>query len=206
MRAGGSMKLYYVPKTRATRPRWVLEELGIPYDLVRLDPGKGGTRTPEHLERHPLGHVPVLEDRGHFIFESGAICLHLADLFPEKRLLPPIGSVERGHAYQWVLFAMAELEPPLVVLSAEAKKPDAERNDAVVTTARARFHQAAEVLEAVLRDRKYLVGDAFGVADVMIGATLAWARGMRLIDAMPALDGYLSRLRERPAWMRALAD
>jgi len=200
------MKLYYVPKTRASRPRWVLEELGVPYDLVRLVPGPGGTRTHEHLGRHPLGHVPVLEDRGTFIFESGAICLHLADLFPEKRLLPPPGSVERAQAYQWVLFSMTEMEPPLVALSAEAKKPDAERNDAVVTAARLRFHQAAQVLEAVLRDRKYLVGDAFGVADVMVGATLAWARGMRLVDAMPALEGYLGRLRERPAWGRALAD
>jgi glutathione S-transferase len=200
------MKLYYVPKTRATRPRWVLEELGVPYDLVRLDPAKGGTRTQEHLGRHPLGHVPVLEDRGHFIFESGAICLHLADLFPEKRLLPPPGSVDRGHAYQWVIFAMAEMEPPLVVLSAQAKKPDAERDDAVVAEARERFRKAADVLEAVLRDRKYLVGDAFGVADVMVGATLAWARAMRLVDALPSVEGYLSRLRERPAWQRALAD
>jgi glutathione S-transferase len=200
------MKLYYVPKTRATRPRWLLEELGVPYDLVRLDPAKGGTRSPEHLGRHPLGHVPVLEDRGTFLFESGAICLYLADLFPEKRLLPPPGTVERGLAYQWVLFAMAEMEPPLVVLSAEAKKASAERDAGTATSARERFRKAAEVLEAVLRDRKFLVGDAFGVADVMVGATLAWALAMRLVDALPAVEGYLSRLRERPAWQRALAD
>ena len=200
------MKLYYVPKTRASRPRWVLEEVGVPYDLVRLEPGPGGTRNSEHMARHPLGHVPVLEDRGQYIFESGAICLHLADLFPEKRLLPPLGTVDRGHAYQWVLFSMAEMEPPLIVLSAEAKKPDAERSAAVVSEARERFRKAALVLEAVLRDRKYLVGDAFGVADVMVGATLAWARAMRLVDALPSLEGYLSQLRERPAWQRALAN
>jgi glutathione S-transferase len=200
------MKLYYVPKTRASRPRWVLEEVGVPYDLVRLEPGTGGTRSPEHLERHPLGHVPVLEDRGQYIFESGAICLHLADLFPEKRLLPPLGTVDRAHAYQWVLFSMAEMEPPLIALSAEARKPDAERSAAVMSEARERFRKTALILEAVLRDRKYLVGDAFGVADVMVGATLAWARAMRLVDALPSLEGYLLRLRERPAWQRALAD
>ena len=200
------MKLYYVPKTRASRPRWVLEEVGVPYDLVRLQPGSGGTRAPEHMARHPLGHVPVLEDRGQFVFESGAICLHLADLFPEKRLLPAPGTVDRAHAYQWVLFSVSEMEPPLIVLSAETKKPDAERSASVVTEAQERFRKTALVLEAVLRDRKYLVGDAFGVADVMVGATLAWARAMRLIDALPSLEGYLSRLRERPAWKRALAD
>ena len=195
-----------MPKTRASRPRWVLEEVGVPYDLVRLEPGPGGTRSPEHLERHPLGHVPVLEDRGQYIFESGAICLHLADLFPEKRLLPPLGTVDRAHAYQWVLFSMAEMEPPLIALSAEARKPDAERSAAVMSEARERFRKTALILEAVLRDRKYLVGDAFGVADVMVGATLAWARAMRLVDALPSLEGYLLRLRERPAWQRALAD
>jgi glutathione S-transferase len=200
------MKLYYVPKTRASRPRWVLEEVGVPYDLVRLEPGPGGTRGPEHLARHPLGHVPVLEDRGQYIFESGAICLHIADLFPEKRLLPPPGTVDRGHAYQWVLFAMAEMEPPIISLSAEAKKPDAERSAAVMSEARERFRKTALILEAVLRDRKYLVGDAFGVADVMVGATLAWARALRLVDALPSLEGYLLQLRERPAWKRALAD
>jgi glutathione S-transferase len=148
----------------------------------------------------------VLEDRGQSIFESGAICLHLADLFPEKRLLPPLGTLDRAHAYQWVLFSMAEMEPPLIALSAEAKKPDVERSASLVTEARERFRKTALILEAVLRDRKYLVGDTFSVADVMVGATLAWARAMRLVDALPSLEEYLSRLRERPAWQRALAD
>lgn len=200
------MKLYYVPKTRASRPRWVLEELGIPYDLVRLEPGEKGTRSPEHLSRHPLGHVPVLEDRGQFVFESGAICMHLADLFPEKRLLPPPGTVERAHAYQWVLFAMTELEPPLVALSAEAKKPDGERSAAAVAAARERFAVAARALEAALSGRRFLGGESFGVADVMVGATLAWARGLRLLEGVPGVEAYLARLRERPAWQRAIAD
>jgi len=200
------MKLYYVPKTRASRPRWVLEELGVPYELVRLDPARAETRSAEHLERHPLGHVPVLEDRGQGIFESGAICLHLADLFPEKRLLPPPGSVERGLAYQWVLFSMTEMEPPLIALSAEARKPEAERDTAATAQARDRFRKAADVLEVALRNRQFLLGDGFGVADVMVGGTLAWAKGFKLLDGLPSVEAYLARLRERPAWQRATAD
>jgi glutathione S-transferase len=200
------MKLYYVPKTRASRPRWVLEELGVPYDLVRLDPARAETRSAEHLERHPLGHVPVLEDRGQAIFESGAICLHLADLFPEKRLLPPLGSVERGLAYQWVLFSMTEMEPPLIGLSTEARKPEAERDAAAAAQARDRFRKAADVLEVALRNRQFLLGDGFGVADVMVGGTLAWAKGFKLLDGLPSVEAYLARLRERPAWKRATAD
>jgi glutathione S-transferase len=200
------MKLYYVPKTRASRPRWVLEELGVPYDLVRLDPAKAETRSAEHLALHPLGHVPVLEDRGQAIFESGAICLHLADLFPEKRLLPPPGSVERGLAYQWVLFSMTEMEPPLIGLSTEARKPEVERDTAATARARDVFRKAANVLEVPLRNRKFLLGDGFGVADVMVGGTLAWAKGLKLLDGLPSVEAYLARLRERPAWQRATAD
>ncbi len=200
------MKLYYVPKTRASRPRWVLEELGVPYELVRLKPGPEGTRAAEHLARHPLGHVPVLEDRGTFVFESGAICMHLADLFPEKRLLPPPGSVERALAYQWVLFAMSEMEPPLVALLGEAKKPEAERSPAVAAEARAAFGKTIAALEKALAGRTFLLGDAFSVAAVMVGATLAWGRAMKAMDASPAVDAYLARLRDRPAWQRAIAD
>ena len=200
------MKLYYVPKTRATRPRWVLEELGVPYDLVRLDPAKAETRNAEHLGRHPLGHVPVLEDRGQFVFESGAICMHLADLFPEKRLLPPPGSVERGLAYQWVLFAMAEMEPPLVTLFGEAKKPEAERSAAVAAQAKAAFGKTLAALEKAVAGRTFLLGDAFSVADVMVGATLAWGKAMKAMEGAPAVEAYLARLRERPAWQRAIAD
>jgi glutathione S-transferase len=200
------MKLYYVPKTRATRPRWVLEELGVPYELVRLEPGPAGTRAPEHFARHPLGHVPVLEDRGHLVFESGAICMHLADLFPEKRLLPPPGSVERAEAYQWVLYAATEMEPPLSALSAEARKAEEERDPAVAAAARQRFQQAAEPLEKALGARNWLVGESFSIADVMVGATLAWGRSFRLPDGLPAVEAYLARLRARPAWRRALAD
>ncbi len=200
------LKLYYVPKTRATRPRWVLEELGVPYDLVRLEPGPAGTRGEDHLTRHPLGHVPVLEDRGQFIFESGAICMHLADLFPDKRLLPPPGSVDRALAYQWVLFAMSEMEPPLVAGYEQSKKPEAERSTAAVAAAKEAFGQTVATLEKALAGRKYLLGDSFSVADVMVGATLAWGRAMKLMPGAPAVDAYLARLRERPAWQRALAD
>jgi glutathione S-transferase len=114
--------------------------------------------------------------------------------------------VERGLAYQWVLYAMTEMEPPLVALSAEAKKPEAERSPAAAAEARERFAKAVKVLEGVLQGRSFLLGEGFTVADVMVGATLAWARGLRLLDGAPGVEAYLGRLRERPAWKRALAD
>ena len=200
------MKLYYVPRTRAWRPRGMLEELGVPYELVRLDPSKGETRTAEHLARQPLGHVPALEDGPVRMFESAGICLYLAERFPEKGFLPPLATPGRAATYQWLFYAMTELEPPCVALSAEKKKPEAERNAAAVEDAKARFKKAAGALEPVLSGGEYLLGPALAVADVVTGAVLAWARALGALEGLPATEAYLARLKERPAWKRALAD
>src|SRR5947207_15156799 len=102
----GMLKLFYVPQTRSFRPRWLLEELGVPYELVKMTAAQ--TKTPEYLAVHPLGKVPALQDDGVTIFESAAIIAHLADKFG---LAPKAGTAQRGLYYQWIIFAMATLEP-----------------------------------------------------------------------------------------------
>src|ERR1700729_2205366 len=101
-----------MPRTRSSRVLWLLAEIDAPYELVKLAPEE--RKSPEHLARHPLGRVPALElDDGTVVFESAAICLQLADLHPDAGLIPPLGSSGRALVYQWVLFAMTELEAPL---------------------------------------------------------------------------------------------
>lgn len=200
------MKLFYVSKTRSVRPRWVLEELGVPYQLVRLDPSKGETRAAEHLARQPLGHVPALEDGDVRMFESAAICLYLAEKYPEKGLLPPPGTPARAATYQWLFYAMTELEPPCSAVSAERRKPEAERSARVADEARARFRKAAAALEPVLARSPFLLGASFTVADAVVGAVLAWGHAQGPLEGLPATEAYLARLRERPAWRRATAD
>ena len=107
------IKLFYIPQTRSGRVRWCLEELGVPYELVRLE--FSDRKTPEHLARHPLGRVPVIEDEEGCVFESAGICLALADQHPEGGLMPPAASPARARAYQWTLFGMTELEPPAFI-------------------------------------------------------------------------------------------
>src|SRR5881227_560918 len=105
-------RLYYMPRTRSIRVLWMLEEIGKEYDLTQIAGAE--RRSAEHLRRHPLGRVPALElGDGTTMFESAAICLQLADLNPGAGLIPPLGSSERALVYQWVIFAMAELEAPL---------------------------------------------------------------------------------------------
>jgi glutathione S-transferase len=200
------MKLYYVPRTRASRPRWLLEELGVPYELVRLDPTKGETRTPEHLARHPLGHVPVLEDGDLRLFESGAICLYLADRFQDRGLLPPSGSPTRALCYQWIFYALTEIEPPFAAVGAQLRKPEAERDLRVIAVESERMAKAVAQLEPALAKGPFLIGSTFSVADVIVGSMLAFARFRNVLPARPAFDAYLERIHQRPAFQRASAD
>jgi glutathione S-transferase len=184
---------------RPLRAAWVLEELGEPYELTVMTREEG--RAEEHRARHPLGRVPVLEDDDGFIFESAAICLHLADMHPDAGLLPPPGTHDRALAYQWTIFAPAELEGPLIEAAMWAER-DPER----AATGRRRFDKAAGAVSDALDGNEYLVGRRFTVADVLVGTALGFTSRAGFADELPAnVKDYLERLRQRPAYERALA-
>jgi glutathione S-transferase len=154
----------------------------------------------QHLARHPLGRVPVLEDREGFVFESAAICMHLADLFPDGGLMPPLGTHERALAYQWAIFAPSELEPSLVEAAIYGQSQP-ER----AAKARDRYAKAAEAVAQSLEGRAYLVGERFTIADVLVSSALAFASRAGFPDVLaPAARDYVERLHERPAYQTAL--
>ena len=202
------MKLYYAPKTRATRPRWMLEEIGAPYELVRLNLGAGEHKRPEYLRINPNGTVPALVDGDLALFESAAICQYLADRFPEKRLAPPVGTAARGLYYQWNHYAMAALEPPIVTIFLHTiRRPEPERNAALAAEARERLGSVLDVVERALAGREFILGKDFTAADVMMGSTLGWARMFGMMDdARPNSVAYVTRISARPAFQRASAD
>jgi glutathione S-transferase len=199
------LKLYYVPRTRAVRPRVVLEELGVPYELVRLDPAKGETRTEDHLGRHPLGHVPALEDGNVRVFESAAICLYVAERYGKGRLLPPEGSAGRAEVYQWIAFALSELEAPVSMLAAEGRRPGG-GEDARKKELRERFRTAAQAIANVVSERPFLLGAEPCVADVVVAAVLGSGKFHGALDGIAAAEAFVTRMRERPAWKRAVED
>lgn len=96
------MKLYYIATTRAMRPRWLLEEMELAYELIHVTIAM--TQQPEYRQIHPHGKVPVLVDEDMTIFESAAICAYLADKHPEKGLAPLPGTSARGYYYQWLFY------------------------------------------------------------------------------------------------------
>jgi glutathione S-transferase len=195
------MKLYFFQQSRATRVRWMLEELGAPYELVPVDMTKGEHKHPDYMKVHPMGSLPAIEDNGVPLFESAAILMYLADKYPEKGLAPAVGTPARGEYYQWILFAMTEVEAPLSTIAQHTRfLPEADRSPAVIERSSKRFKAVAAVLEARMKDREYLLGDTFTAADVVLGGVLFLAtRVGQLGDDLPVLKAYSARLLARPA-------
>ncbi|HEX3976900.1 MAG TPA: glutathione S-transferase family protein [Solirubrobacteraceae bacterium] len=191
-------RLYYMPRTRSSRVLWLLEEIGEPYELTEISGAE--RRSAAHLDRHPLGRVPVLVlDDGTPVFESAAICLQLADLHPDAGLTAPLGSTERARVYQWVLFAMTELEGPLFRWIRELGDASTD------SPARQRFADAATALEAALEEGDWLLGAQFTVADVLCASVLSGAHSRQLLADWPGLRAYVERSEARPAYARAAA-
>ena len=188
------MRLYHVRGSRSGRVLWLLEEIGAPYDITLLQ--RGEQRSDEHRKRHPLGRVPVADDGEGFLWESAALCLQIADLHPEAALIPPVGTHERGLVYQWVMYAMAELEPAVV----DTLRSDEEQ---AVQRGRERFAANVVAVEQELDGKEFLVGDRFTVADLVVGGVLAFGARGGLLEGFPRSAAYAERLRERDAWKRA---
>jgi glutathione S-transferase len=139
------------------------------------------------------------------MFESAAICLYLADRFPEKKLAPAPGSPERAAYYQWAVYAMATLEPPMVQYFLHTRiLPEDKRSAAVVEESKKKFGEIARVLTRALSGKEFILGDQFSAADVLIGSMLVWAKPLGLLEEQPVLGAYTARIEARPAYQRAL--
>ena len=163
------MQVYHREHTgRPLRVLWTLEELGQPYEFELMTYEQG--KSEEHLARHPLGRVPVIDDGEGYVFESAAICLQLADLYPEGAMMPPLGTHERALVYQWSVFAPSELEPHVMeaaIFEATPTPSGRPRGGALQQGGRRR--------RTLARRRSYLVGDGLTVADVMVSTALNFA-------------------------------
>lgn len=200
------MRLYYAPRTRAVRVRWLLEELGLPYELERV-----AFVPPAHgffAQATPSGKVPVLEDDGMTMSESGAIVEYIVDRYGGGRLAPRVDSPARGPYLQWLHFAEGTASVPLSTLLWHlVYKGDADQVPTVVADALERGHTTLLVAERALAATDYLPGPAFSAADIQLHFSFAAARVFGVLDDRhPRLLAYLDRLEARPAFQRATAD
>ena len=199
------IKLYHAPLTRSTRVIWLLEELGVPYQLETVDfqPPKVAFE-----QKTPFGKVPAIEDGDVVMFESGAIVEYLLERYGEGRLAPAVGSPLRGAFLQWLHFAEATAFPPIAQLAwHERFAQDAGEHPEIIAKHREWAGISMQVLEDALEGRDYVLGDAFSAADIMLGVTLLSAKYFGVLDErFPRCDAYLTRLLERPGWRTALSS
>lgn len=198
------IKLYHAQLTRSIRIIWLLEELGIPYELATV-----AFKPPRHSfeQDTPSGKFPVLEEDGLVLSESGAILEYLTEKYGKGRLAPPVGSPDRGPYLQWVHFAEATAFPPIGDVARHTMfLPEAERIPQVAADGRARTKNALDVIERRLAGREYLVGGTLSGADVMMGYFLMAARMLGILGAEhPNIAAYWERLAARPGFQKALS-
>ena len=191
--------LYHAPRSRSLRARWLLEEIGAPYEVRLLDLGKGDHKTPGYLALNPMGKVPTVVVDGHPVWESPAIVAHLCDLFPEAGLAPAPGTAERADFYRWLSFATAVMEPAFMDLR-RGDPADPHR------VGWGDFASVKAALASGLEGRDWLIGGAFSGADLLVGGNLAWFMGWapEAFGDIPGVPAYVERVRARPAYRRAV--
>ena len=202
------MELYFIPTTRAVRPRWLLEEMNLDYELITVSMEM--TRQPEYRQLHPHGKVPVLVDNEVTIFESAAICAYLADKYPEKGFAPAIDSPARAYYYQWLFYASITLEAPVeqylfhvVPDLPEKVLPTASQTRVSKEEAGQWFDKVCEPLNQLLKNNDYLVENRFSTADVVVGGVLLWASLLGMLKTESPVKSYVTKLKERSSLQKA---
>ncbi|HTF94186.1 MAG TPA: glutathione S-transferase family protein [Verrucomicrobiae bacterium] len=188
------MKLYFNPQSRAVIAKWMLDECSVPYETVPIDFTKREHKSPEFLKINPAGKLPALVDGDTRVFEGAAICLYLADKFPEANLAPKIGAAERGRYLSLMVYSTSQLEPAMgdFLLKVET----------LAQRGWTDFETTKDVIEGELGDGPYLFGDWFTAADIMIGSMFIWQRIWGAPSGRPKLEAYVDRLLARPKAMK----
>ncbi|MBS2035548.1 glutathione S-transferase family protein [bacterium] len=196
------MKLYYSKQSRATRPRWVMEELGLEYEIVPMNLQAGDQRKPEFKELNPLGQIPVLQDHERVICESGAICLYLADRYRPGTMAPALD--QRGDYYRFCFYVYNTLEHQLIEIFLHTRfLPEDQRKPERVAQAKELLQARLQIIADHLATREFIADGRFTTADVLVGSALDWAHMQGLLGGFPSLVGYVEKLKKRPAYQRA---
>jgi glutathione S-transferase len=193
------------------RPQWLLEELELDYKYIEVDIFKGKGITREYRKIHPYGQVPALEIEdpsntsknasNKVFFESGAICHWLTDQFPEKGLAPALDSPLRPEYEQWMFYAAATLEPPAFNYMLHTQiLPEDKRVKAIADWNEKQYTYIIKILNRLLKDKQYLLGDQFSTADIMVSYLLFWFP--EILKQFSALQDYCERLAKRTAYLK----
>ena len=210
--------VHHLNNSRSQRVLWLLEELGLPYEIRKYERNAQTMLAPPELQKvHPLGKSPVITDGDVTVAESGAIIEYLVERYGNGRLAPAIGTPERLRWRYWMHFAEGSAMPPLLLklifdkvetspmpffVKPIAKAISGKLKAAMVTP---NLTRQLDFMEAELAKSEWFVGDGFSAADVQMSFPIEAAAQRAGLDASrPKLMGYLKRIHARPAYRRAL--
>jgi len=190
------LTFYTNPMSRGRIIRWMLEEVGQPYETVILPWETGAAKAPEYLAINPMGKVPAIRHGEALVTEQVAVYLYLADLFPQAGLTPAIGEPLRGPFLRWLAFYGSSFEPALVDKSQGHAPPPA-------MAPYGDYDTMLATLVAQLERGPYILGERFSAADVLWGTALNWTTMFKLVPELPVIKAYVARTNARPAFVRA---
>ena len=190
------LTFYTNPQSRGQIVRWMLEEIGEPYDTEILEYGSTMKAEP-YLSINPMGKVPAIRHGDTVVTEVAAICLYLADAFPQAGLAPEPSS--RGDYYRWTFFASGPLEAAFSN-KAMGWEPPPERR---AMFGYGHYDVAIDTLEKALTGKQFITGDRFTTADLYVGSQVGFMLDFKLLDPRPVFTDFVARHRERPAYVRA---
>jgi|TARA_B110000444_G_C18607460_1_gene486016 glutathione S-transferase len=199
------LKLHFAPNSRAGRVLWLLEELGLPYELNNMAFHPKDLKSDEHRARHPLGRVPVLEDDGVQIWESGAIIDYILERHKNGGLKPNSDSDNFAKYLQWFHYCEGMVMPSMnTIVVHTIILPEERRDETVLGQAQRLLTRALEPVNEALEGKDYLIGD-FSGADFMLGHSCFMSNNLGCVsDEMINIKAYVQRISERPAFIKAI--
>ncbi|MCP5371631.1 MAG: glutathione S-transferase N-terminal domain-containing protein [Hyphomicrobiales bacterium] len=198
-------RLYYFPGNANLAPHMCLQEIGADYELALVDRAVDGQKDPEYMRLNPAGRIPTLVDGDLVLFESAAICLHLADRHPAAGLAPPLGGAARAHFYKWLMFLTNTIQPDVLGYHyTDRYTTDPAAVPAVKAAFERRLGDWYGIVDAALAEGPYLLGETFSAADLYLFMVARWGRALTAPPGGYAhLGPFLRRLAERPCVVRA---
>jgi glutathione S-transferase len=193
-----TLTFYTNPMSRGQIARWMLEEVGEPYEQVLLDYGTT-MKAPEYLAVNPMGKVPAIKHGDTVVTEAAAICLYLADAFPSAELAPRAD--QRGDYYRWTFFCSGPIEAAITNRAMGWQVPP----DRKVMAGYGDYDDAVAALESAVAGKSFVAGDRFSAADVYVGSTIDWGLMFKTLPDRPAFQDYIAPMRERAAYKKAKA-
>ena len=201
------IKIFHAPGSRSVRIIWLLEELGLDYELEVL---KRGEVNEAFIEASPFSKLPTIIDGDIVMSESVAIVQYILQKYGDGRLEPDHDSNQYAEYLQWLNFGESVLIDPIVsILINKVFRPVEHRHEYSVQSAEKSFAKMIKTLNSIMEGRTYIMGDDFTAADIINGYTLRLADNLQLLPGEPGTENvvnYFKSLASRDAYQKAISD